>query len=125
MKPYMVNRYEILSAGISAYPGSTATMPIVDILAENEDIDITNHRSRRLDRYMILSSDLIFTMEDIQEKYILQFEPTAQGRVFNIKKFLPWELENDIPDPIARDRAFYDNVYNLLKQAVEELVDWL
>ena len=74
---------------------------------------------------MVLSSDFILTMEDRQRDYILRFEPKAEGRIFNLKKFLPHNLESDIPDPIGRDFKFYDNVYCLIKKAILELAEWL
>ncbi|MBN3041203.1 MAG: threonylcarbamoyl-AMP synthase [Candidatus Omnitrophica bacterium] len=125
IKPYLFNRYEIVSAGISAFDGAPAAENTVNILKENEDIDARGFLSRRLDRHLILSADLIFTMEDLQTKYILQYEDTAEGRVFNLKKFLPANLEQDIPDPVGKSLGFYNGVYDLLKEAVIELVDWL
>lgn len=125
IKPYFDDRYEIVSAGISAFPGSKAAPPVISILGEQEAIDSRNFSSRRLDRYMILSSDLIFTMEDVQNDYVLRFEPKAEGRVFNLKKFLPPEKEKDIPDPIGKSLGLYQEVYSLIKEAILELRDWL
>jgi protein-tyrosine-phosphatase len=98
---------------------------MINILREKEDLDIRNFRPRRLDRMDILSSDLIFTMEDAQTNYILNLEPTAEGRVFGLKKFLPHDYEKDIPDPIGQDYEFYERVYAIIKNAVLELRDWL
>ena len=81
--------------------------------------------AQRLDRFTILSSDLIFCMEDSQVKYVLELEPKAEGRVFNLKKFLSAEAEKDIPDPVGRNLAVYREVYLLIKEAVLELKDWL
>ena len=64
-------------------------------------------------------------MEDAQSKYILEVEPKAKDRVFNLKKFLPPEAEKDIPDPIGRNLAVYREVYSIIKEAVLELKDWL
>jgi len=119
------DRYEVVSAGISAFPGATIAEPVVTILKNEEGIEVGDFVSQRLDRHMILSADLIFTMEDAQSKYIVQYEPTAQGRVFNLKKFLPPELEQDIPDPIGKSDEFYQQVYILLKKAIVELVEWV
>ena len=122
---YFEDRYEIISRGVSAFENSMAAHNIVDILKEKEDLDILGFSSKRLDRYMVLSSDLIFTMEDAQSKYILKFEPSVEGRLFNLKKFLPFSLEKDIPDPIGKSRAVYEEVYSLIKEAVLELKDWV
>jgi tRNA threonylcarbamoyl adenosine modification protein (Sua5/YciO/YrdC/YwlC family) len=124
-RPHLEERYDIVSAGISAFPGSTIAPTSALILKEEEDIEVKIFSSVRLDRHMVLAADFIFTMEDLQSKYIVQFEPTSEGRVFNLKKFLPMELEQDIPDPIGKSREFYQGVYSLLQKAVLELSDWL
>lgn len=123
--PYFEERFEVISRGIAAFPGSKVTKEVLDILSKQEGLDASDFRSERLDRHMILSSDLIFTMENIQTRRILNLEPKAEGRVFNLSKFLPPELEKDIPDPIGRSKKFYDNVYSLIREAILELVDWV
>jgi tRNA threonylcarbamoyl adenosine modification protein (Sua5/YciO/YrdC/YwlC family) len=124
-RPHLEGRYEIISAGISAFPGATIAPTSAAILKEEEGVEVGTFASTRLDRHMVLSADFIFTMEDIQSKYVTQFESTAAGRVFNIKKFLPAEMEQDIPDPIGKSREFYYGMYSLLQKAVRELSDWL
>ena len=125
VKPYLAGRHEIISRGISTLKGLPASAYTTDVLKQKEGIDITGFSSQMLDRETILSSDLIFTMEDAQAEHILNFEPTAEGRVFGLKKFLPAELEKDIPDPIGKNIQAYEEVYSLIKKAIVELVDWL
>ncbi|MFH1318721.1 MAG: hypothetical protein ABIH71_06870, partial [Candidatus Omnitrophota bacterium] len=74
---------------------------------------------------IILSSDLIFTMEEEQKKYILHLEPTAEGRVFTLGKFIQSMREKDIPDPIGKGMEVYAQTYSLIKEAILELGDWL
>ncbi len=125
VKPYLSGRHEIISRGVTTLKGMPASAYTVDVLKQKEGIDIAGFSSQMLDRETILSSDLIFTMEDAHTDYILKFEPTAEGRVFGLKKFLPNELEKDIPDPIGKDIKAYEKVYSLIKKAIIELVDWL
>jgi tRNA threonylcarbamoyl adenosine modification protein (Sua5/YciO/YrdC/YwlC family) len=124
-KPYLKGVHEIISRGIATPPGLKVTANTVQLLKEKENIDIDVFKPKRLDRLIVLSSDLIFTMEDAQANYILNLEPTAEGRVFGLKKFLPQELENDIPDPIGQEYEFYERVYSIIKKAILELKDWL
>lgn len=124
-KPYLKNMYEIISRGIATPEGLRVTSNVVDVLQEKEGIGLSGFTPKRLDRKTILSSNLIFTMEDAQTNYILNLEPTAEGRVFGLKKFLPHELEKDIADPIGQDYEFYERVYDIIKKAVLELRDWL
>lgn len=124
-KLYFKDRYEIISRGISAFEGSKVSKEVVDILETKEDIKIRNFSAKSLDRKAVLSSDLIFAMEDRQADYILRSVPTAIGRVFSLKKFLPFDLEQDIPDPIGKSKTAYEKVYSLIKEAVCELKDWV
>jgi len=125
VRPYFNDRYEIISRGIAAFPGTGATAPVINILKKEESLDASRFFAQRLDKRAILSSDLIFTMEENQSKHILRYEPKAEGKVFNLKKFLPPEFAQDIPDPIGRGMKAYEQAYSLIKEAVLELRDWL
>jgi len=124
-KPYFEEMYEVISAGASAFSGGRISSSVAELLREKEEIEADDFRSRLLDKYMLLSSDLIFTMEDRQRQYILNFEPSTEGRVFNLKEFLPEELRKDIPDPIGQGSSVYNEVYSLIREAILELKDWL
>lgn len=125
VRPFYDERYEVISAGISAFSGSGAASSVTHILEESEGLDLSSFSAQRLDSRMILSSDLIFTMEDFQKDYILNSVPQSEGRVFNLKKFLPAEQERDIPDPIGTGPDNYRKVYSLIKEAILELRDWI
>jgi tRNA threonylcarbamoyl adenosine modification protein (Sua5/YciO/YrdC/YwlC family) len=124
-KPYLSQRYQIISRGTFSLDGQPASSIVIDIMREKEGLEMNGFSSNRLNREIILSSDLIFTMEDTQKDYVLKIEPTAEGRVFNLKKFLPPDLEKDIPDPIGKNYKFYEEVYSLIKKAILELKEWL
>ncbi|UCC95477.1 MAG: threonylcarbamoyl-AMP synthase [Candidatus Omnitrophota bacterium] len=124
-KPYLIDRYDISSCGISPFEGTPPAANVVSILEQQEGLDVRGLSSRKIDRQAIMSSDLIFTMEDAQNDYILRFEPTVEGRIFTLKKFLPPELEKDIPDPIGKNYDVYREVYQLIRKAVLELKEWL
>jgi len=125
VRPHSNDRYEVISRGISAPEGLKASASVVSILRDEEGLDASGFYAQKLDKFTILSSDLIFCMEDIQCKYILDIEPKAEGRVFNLKKFLSFRNEEDIPDPVGRNLAVYREVYSRIKEAILELKDWL
>lgn len=125
VKPHLESRYQIISCGIHALENSRISTSAASILRDQEGIDARWFRAKKMDRHIILSSDLIFTMEDSQSNYILSFEPTVQGRIFSLKKFLPPQLERDIPDPIGGSFELYGQVYSLIKSAILEIIDWL
>ena len=124
-KSFAEDRYEIISRGLGAQEGAVMSSESASILKQEDNINAHDFVSHKLDRQTILSSDLIFTMDDAQAEYILKMESTADGRVFSLKKFLPSESEQDIPDPIGNSYEYYETVYNLIRQAVLELLNWL
>ena len=124
-KPYLNDRYQIISRGLSAQDGLSASKNTIELMKDRECLDLKGFVSKKLTKWDILSADLIFAMEDYHKNYILNLEPFAEGRVFNIKKFLPSGLEEDIPDPISKDFKVYERVYDLIRNAVLELKDWL
>lgn len=124
-REYAYNRYEVISAGISALEGMKPSQEVIKLMQEKEGIDVSNYRSQRLTREKILSSDIIVVMENIHKRVILEKEPTASERVFMLSVFLPQGEEKDIEDPIGRPYEVYENTYYTIKRAVEELVDWL
>ncbi|MFH1519133.1 MAG: L-threonylcarbamoyladenylate synthase [Candidatus Omnitrophota bacterium] len=125
IRPYYEEGYEVISRGISAPPGLKVSPLVVSILRENEGLDASRFCAQKLDQFTVLTADLIFTMEDVQSQYILKLEPKVEGKVFNLKKFLPSETEQDIPDPVGRNIATYREVYSLIKEAILELKEWL
>jgi tRNA threonylcarbamoyl adenosine modification protein (Sua5/YciO/YrdC/YwlC family) len=125
LSPYATMRYEVLSRGIAAANGTNASSGVVDVIREKENIDVKGFTSCRLNRDILLSSDLIFTMEDEQYDYILQMEPTVDGRLFHMKNFLPPDLDRDIGDPIGHGLDAYRNLHETMKLAIGELVKWL
>ena len=125
LSPYAAQRYEVISRGIAAYPGGQAAGGVLQVIRENENIDVKGFASQRLNRDTLLSSDLIFTMEDEQYNHILKMEPTVDGRFFHLKKFLPPELEGDISDPIGQGPEAYRKLYEVMSKAINELIHWL
>lgn len=124
-KPYLKNRYEIISRGIKAFEGSGASDYVINMLKEKEGIDVAGFSSKNLTRDDVLSSDLIFVMEKVQRSYILNLEPTAAGRIFHLGQFFSPGIEEDIPDPIGKGIEVYEEVFDLIRKAVDELKGWM
>lgn len=122
--PYLLDKYEIISRGILYLEGNPISEEVKNLLQE-EGINVRDHRSRRLNREILLSSDLIIVMEKKHRDYILNIEPTLEPRIFLLSKFSPEGEERDIPDPISKPLERYRDVYVTIKEAVEELIDWL
>ena len=123
--PYALKRYEIISRGTMFIEGQPPSVDTLRILSERENINAGGHRSKTIDRDIILSSDLIIVMEQKHKDYLVEIEPTSEARIFTLGKFLVPELKQDIPDPIGKPYGTYEKVYSLIKNAVTELTEWL
>jgi tRNA threonylcarbamoyl adenosine modification protein (Sua5/YciO/YrdC/YwlC family) len=123
--PYLLERYEIISCGISAPQGSLASVPVAEMLSRQEGISVADHQAYRINRHIILSADLIIPMEDQQMEHIIKMEPTAEARVIPLRKFLPGDENKDIADPIGQTPQVYQDSYEKIKTAIMELREWL
>ncbi len=122
--PYAMQRYQIISRGITSFEDQPASSDTIRILSDKDGIDASGHRSKRVDKNTVISSDLMLVMEKKHKEYLVKMEPTAEARIFLLGKFLTPEVDN-IPDPIGAPYSTYEEVYSLIESAVEELTEWL
>jgi tRNA threonylcarbamoyl adenosine modification protein (Sua5/YciO/YrdC/YwlC family) len=112
---------EVLSAGVMLLSGIGATEATREILAR-EGIDVSGHRSQRINEDMLQRSDLILVMERIHEERILQCVPEVKNRVFLLKEFAKIDDRKlNIDDPIGKPIEFYENIFEVIKEAVERI----
>ncbi|MFH0790651.1 MAG: L-threonylcarbamoyladenylate synthase [Candidatus Omnitrophota bacterium] len=119
------NRFDVgvLSAGIMMFAGSGATDATKEIL-RREGMDVSGHRSQKVDREMLRKSDFILVMEHLHEQRILEMAPELKNRVFLLKEFAKISGNNlDIADPIANSLEFYDKTFRIIKEAVEKVIE--
>ncbi len=125
---------EVLSAGIMMLAGTGATEATKQVLLK-EGIDVSSHASQKITKEMLKKSDLILVMEQLHEQKILQIAPELKNRVFLLKEFIhsvKGELFNgirkrddnlDIEDPIGQPIEFYEQVFAVIKEAVEKITE--
>ena len=116
---------EAISAGISAFGGQPATRETLNLLSKS-GADMSAHRSQKISKAMLYSSDLILVMESIHEERILAIAPAVRNRLYLLKEFakIP-EIDLNIPDPIGQSPAFYEMIFSAIKGAVEKVADLL
>ncbi|MFA6350454.1 MAG: L-threonylcarbamoyladenylate synthase [Candidatus Omnitrophota bacterium] len=113
---------EVISAGLMMLAGMGATEPTVELL-KNEGIDMSTHRSHRVTIEMLRRSDIILVMEKHHEERILQMVPEVKNRLFLLKEFAKIkDNELNIDDPIGRPFEFYQQTFNIIKEAIERVV---
>lgn len=112
---------EVLSAGIAMLESLGASFDTQELLKQ-EGIDVSEHRSKKLTVEMLKKSDIILVMERAHEERIIQMAPEVRNRLFLLKEFAKIKDNDlDIPDPIGRNRQFYEKVFAIIKEAVEEV----
>lgn len=108
---------QFFSAGIDALVGHPAD-PFAVQLMQERDIDISGHRARRIEGWMMVESDLILTMDDAQKDAIERRYPMAQGKVMRLGE----SIRCDIPDPYRQDRYAFEHACGLIEQCLEQWI---
>lgn|SRR3989338_670635 len=122
-------RFAVMSAGISAMDGFPAAAETLKVLKEEEGIDMSTHRSRRLTEALILDSDKIFVMEQVHRDWILALVPQAAKKAFLLTEFVSDDdyvkSRMDVPDPIRMSDNFYKNVFGVIRACMKKIADQL
>ena len=115
----------VISAGVAALPGLRPTRETIEVMARH-NIDISSHLTQRLTNEMIEISDLILVMERIHKHEILNRVPNARKRVFLLREYAGVPsgevVDTEVPDPISKPMDVYESCFNVIREAVEEVV---
>ena len=103
----------IHSAGIIAKNDMPAYESAIRI-AEQHDLSLQNHQSRRLSSELCKKADLILVMEHTHIDKIHQQFPETRGKVM---LFGQWLNKTEIPDPHKRSDEMFEHVYQLMEKA--------
>ena len=101
----------ISSCGLSAFPGDAASPNAVKAMADRE-IDISHHRSRPINQYIIEEADIIVCMT---ESHYSALYPTAKEKLLL--------LGGGIPDPFMGDEKTYSLCADKISDAIDALLD--
>lgn len=120
----LATRIEVFSAGTSALEGIPASEETLKLLLK-DGINASSHRSRKVTRFLLRSSEYIIVMERRHKEIVVSIEPFIFNRTIHIGNFLNEGYERDIPDPIGGEEEDYLKSYLLIKEAVENICEWL
>ncbi|MCG5282387.1 protein tyrosine phosphatase [Providencia rettgeri] len=105
---------KVHSAGIIAKDDRPAYESAIRI-AQQHNLCLNNHRSRRLTSELCKEADLILVMENDHIDRIHQQFPETRGKVM---LFGQWLNKTEIPDPHKRSDEMFEHVYQLMEKAV-------
>lgn len=111
-------RHDISSAGLGALVGQPAD-PHAVALMRQQGIDITAHRARQLESWMLGAADLVLVMDTEQKRHLEQKHPLCRGKVYRLG-----EAEGtDIEDPYQQGAAAFAAAAMLATRGVDAWVD--
>ncbi|EKT61279.1 hypothetical protein [Providencia sneebia] len=105
---------KVHSAGIIAKEKMPAYESAIRI-AQNHNLSLDNHQSRRLTKELCQEADLILVMENDHIDKVHQQFPETRGKVM---LFGQWLNKIEIPDPHKRSDEMFEHVYQLMEKAV-------
>ncbi|MEL7499676.1 MAG: L-threonylcarbamoyladenylate synthase [Planctomycetota bacterium] len=108
---------QIISAGIAAMPGATATQQAVDVMRRH-GIEIADHSSQPMTGRMGQFADLILTMTNGHRRAIIEHWPMFEPRTKTLRRD-----GGDISDPIGSPFEVYDACANQIRENLEAWVD--
>ncbi len=115
---------EVASAGTVGVDKLFPTQETLKVL-EEEGIDTKGYRSKTLSEDFIRWADIILVMEPSHKARIRMLVPEAEDKIYYLGEFNKEHDSVIIPDPIGKPLASYRKAFNLIKQPIEELVEWL
>lgn len=108
--PHARRKVRILSSGIKARRGGTASQ-VVQHVAKMNGFHLKNHKSDPISKRIVNAADAILVMEQNQKDDILERFPKAEGKTFRMMEYL-WHGEpaeiRDIPDPTGQNTSDYE-----------------
>jgi len=122
-RPFL--EFQVRSAGFIALPGNTATH-LAMVAAQEQEVDLSQHRARPLTSSLIRDADLILVMEPEHRRELLYHRPEAASKVFLLRHFAPsGDRDRAIADPYGMDMEAYRLCFQEIRECVESLFDWL
>jgi L-threonylcarbamoyladenylate synthase len=107
--------YKIISAGTGTIPGFEASPWSVEFCA-SEGVDISHHRSQRLQEEHLRDSDYVFVMSRQHCERIRYAWPQYADKCELLAG------DSEVPDPIGGSRELYETCGQMIKAAVQKRV---
>jgi protein-tyrosine phosphatase len=102
-----IDGVEVKSAGVYATPGGPPDPVMLEYLAQN-DVPVTGHASRRIQRKDVDWADYILVMEAAHAREIVRMWPESEQKVDLLGRFISMDgSADDVIDPFGRSSYHY------------------
>ncbi len=124
--PYAHRKVCILSAGVQARRGGSASQ-VVQHVAKLNGFSLMTHHSSPLTKRAVKTADAILVMEQCQKDAILNYFPEAGNKTYRMMEYLRNEADEDardirdIPDPTGLNTAEYEAFIEVAHAEVERI----
>lgn len=118
------DKVKVKSSGTSVYSSLPASDNAIEAVREL-GLDLTGHRSQKVNIELLREADLILTMTRAHKNHILNIIPDARNRVFTLVEYATDGKEQDILDPFGYDLETYkkcrDEIMKYLEMVVKKV----
>jgi protein-tyrosine-phosphatase len=114
----------VSSAGTGGFLNIPASPHTIAVAAEH-GIDLYNHVSQGITRPLLQKADLALVMAEIHLDYLCSKFPAFKENMFLLKAFErrdKLQKNLDIEDPIGRDKAYYEKIYNEIESEIKRIL---
>jgi protein-tyrosine phosphatase len=103
--------WQVSSAGTWAMPGQPALAQVAE-MARGLGLDLSGHRSRRINRQILASCDLVLVMQAGHREALLSEDPALEERVYLLSEVAE-RRRYDIPDALGSEQEMREVIYEL------------
>jgi protein-tyrosine-phosphatase len=116
--------WQISSAGTWASDGQPAARYSIELMDEQE-IDISGHRSRPVSKALLREADLVLTMEEGHAEALKVEFPRHTGKIFLLTEMS--DRHYSVPDPYGGPKSEYERmvreISGLIDQGLSRIVE--
>jgi protein-tyrosine-phosphatase len=121
--PYARKKVRILSAGVKARSGGSASQ-VVKHVAKVNGFSLRGHHSDPFTKKLVKQADVILVMEQWQKDSVLERFPKAENKTFRMMEYL-WNGDpediRDIPDPTGQNLKDYEEFLDAAHAEVDRI----
>ncbi len=119
---HLEDQIEVESSGIWASDGQPAS-ELSRLVARENGLDLSSHRSQSVTPQLVKSSDLILCMTPSHKRDLLNIFPHFDNKIFTLKEYGRENppQNNAIADPIGMNLNFYRSIFREIESEIKRI----